>query len=155
MTPIPVAVATALVALAACAQDIPFTPGPGTSAGLTDAERERLETELHDATLKSAGVDEVRIALTASQPHRTLIAVGSGKGGVGKSTVAANLAIALARRGKKVGLVDADVYGPSQPTLLGSDAKPTAKNDRLIPVEAHGLRLLSLGRFAGPLDAWG
>jgi ATP-binding protein involved in chromosome partitioning len=88
--------------------------------------------------------------MTASQPHRTLIAVGSGKGGVGKSTVAANLAIALSRAGKKVGLVDADVYGPSQPTLLGSDAKPTAENDRLIPVEAQGLRFLSLGHLVAP-----
>ncbi|HKH27417.1 MAG TPA: Mrp/NBP35 family ATP-binding protein, partial [Sphingomicrobium sp.] len=96
------------------------------------------------------GITEVRIAMTAAQPHRTLIAVGSGKGGVGKSTVAANLAIALARSGKKVGLVDADVYGPSQPTLLGSDAKPTAENDRLIPVEAQGLRFLSLGHLVSP-----
>ena len=120
------------------------------ATGLADAERTRLEAELRDSASKIAGVDEVRIALTASQPHRTLIAVGSGKGGVGKSTVAANLAIAMARSGKKVGLVDADVYGPSQPTLLGSDAKPTAKNDRLIPVEAHGLKLLSLGQLVSP-----
>jgi ATP-binding protein involved in chromosome partitioning len=90
------------------------------------------------------------VALTASQPHRRLIAVGSGKGGVGKSTVAANLAIALARAGNKVGLIDADVYGPSQPTILGSDAKPTAEDDRLIPVEAHGLRFLSLGQLVSP-----
>jgi ATP-binding protein involved in chromosome partitioning len=95
-------------------------------------------------------VNEARVALTASQPHRRLIAVGSGKGGVGKSTVAANLAIALARAGNKVGLIDADVYGPSQPTILGSDAKPTAEDDRLIPVEAHGLRFLSLGQLVSP-----
>jgi ATP-binding protein involved in chromosome partitioning len=69
---------------------------------------------------------------------------------VGKSTVAANLAIALSRAGRKVGLVDADVYGPSQPTLLGSNAKPTAENDRLIPVEAQGLRFLSLGHLVSP-----
>ena len=118
--------------------------------GLADADRKRLESELQAAANALPGVDEVRIALTASQPHRTLIAVGSGKGGVGKSTVAANLAIALARSGKKVGLVDADVYGPSQPTLLGTDAKPTAENDRLIPVEAHGLKFLSLGQLVSP-----
>ena len=120
------------------------------ASGLRDADRSKLERELHDAASAIEGVDEVRIAMTASQPHRTLIAVGSGKGGVGKSTVAANLAIALARSGKKVGLVDADVYGPSQPTLLGSDTKPTAEDDRLIPVEAQGLKFLSLGHLVSP-----
>ena len=120
------------------------------ATGLADADRKRLERDLQDAASAIAGVDEVRIALTASQPHRTLIAIGSGKGGVGKSTVAANVAIALARSGKKVGLVDADVYGPSQPTLLGTDAKPAAADDRLIPVEAHGLKFLSLGQLVSP-----
>ena len=120
------------------------------ATGLRDADRSKLERELHDAASAAEGVSEVRIAMTASQPHRTLIAVGSGKGGVGKSTVAANLAIALSKAGRKVGLVDADVYGPSQPTLLGSDAKPTAENDRLIPVEAQGLRFLSLGHLVAP-----
>ncbi len=89
--------------------------------------------------------------MTASQPARTLIAIGSGKGGVGKSTVSANLAIALAKLGKRVGLIDADVYGPSQPTLLGSIAKTeAAENDKLIPVEAHGIRFLSLGQLVSP-----
>ena len=120
------------------------------ATGLRDAERSKLESELHDAASSIKGVSEVRIAMTAAQPHRTLIAVGSGKGGVGKSTVAANLAIALSRAGRKVGLVDADVYGPSQPTLLGSNAKPKAENDRLIPVEAQGLRFLSLGHLVSP-----
>lgn len=120
------------------------------ATGLSGADRKRLESELNDAAADIEGVSEVRIAMTASQPHRILIAVGSGKGGVGKSTVAANLAIALARSGRKVGLVDADVYGPSQPTLLGSDAKPTAEDDRLIPVEAHGLKFLSLGQLVSP-----
>jgi ATP-binding protein involved in chromosome partitioning len=109
-----------------------------------------MEGELRAAALAMPDVNEARVALTASQPHRRLIAVGSGKGGVGKSTVAANLAIALARAGNKVGLIDADVYGPSQPTILGSDAKPTAEDDRLIPVEAHGLRFLSLGQLVSP-----
>ena len=120
------------------------------ATGLREAERSQLERELHDAASSVEGISEVRIAMTASQPHRTLIAVGSGKGGVGKSTVAANLAIALARAGRKVGLVDADVYGPSQPTLLGTDEKPTAQNDQLIPVEAHGLKFLSLGQLVSP-----
>jgi ATP-binding protein involved in chromosome partitioning len=118
--------------------------------GLGKAERSRLERELHDAAAALEGVNQVRVALSAAEPRRTLIAVGSGKGGVGKSTVSANLAIALARSGKKVGLVDADVYGPSQPTLLGTHAKPTAENDQLIPVEAHGLKFLSLGQLVSP-----
>ena len=120
------------------------------ATGLGEADRKRLESELREAAMKVEGVREARIAMTASQPHRMLIAVGSGKGGVGKSTVAANLAIALAKSGRKVGLVDADVYGPSQPTLLGTNAKPTAENERLIPVEAHGLKFLSLGQLVSP-----
>ena len=120
------------------------------ATGLRETERKRLERELHDAASCMPGVDDVRIAMTASQPHRALIAIGSGKGGVGKSTVAANLAIALARAGRKVGIVDADVYGPSQPTLLGSKARPTAEDERLIPVEAHGLKFLSLGQLVSP-----
>jgi ATP-binding protein involved in chromosome partitioning len=120
------------------------------ATGLSDADRKRLESELREAAMKIEGVREARIAMTASRPHRTLIAVGSGKGGVGKSTVAANLAVALAKAGRKVGLVDADVYGPSQPTLLGTDAKPTAEAERLIPVEAHGLKFLSLGQLVSP-----
>ena len=120
------------------------------ATGLPAADRAKVEEEMRTATLARAGVDEARIAMTAAQPSRTLIAIGSGKGGVGKSTVSANLAIALARMGKKVGLIDADVYGPSQPTLLGTDAKPTAEGDQLIPVEAHGIRFLSLGQLVSP-----
>jgi ATP-binding protein involved in chromosome partitioning len=126
------------------------------ATGLSNAERDALEGDLRSAALAIPGVTEARVALTAAQPQRKLIAIGSGKGGVGKSTVAANVAVALARRGRKVGLVDADVYGPSQPTLLGSDAKPTADNDQLIPVEAHGIKFLSLGQLvsAGHALAW-
>jgi ATP-binding protein involved in chromosome partitioning len=120
------------------------------ATGLGEARRKTLERELHDAAMGIEGVSEVRVAMTASQPHRRLIAVASGKGGVGKSTVAANLAVALAKSGRKIGLVDADVYGPSQPTLLGTDAKPTAEDDQLIPVEAHGLKFLSLGQLVSP-----
>ena len=120
------------------------------ATGMSKAERDALERELHDAALALPEVIEARIAVTAAEPSRILIAIGSGKGGVGKSTVAANVAIALARAGKKLGLVDADVYGPSQPTLLGSSEKPTADDDRLIPVEAQGLRFLSLGHLVSP-----
>ena len=120
------------------------------ATGLPRAGQAALEQELRAAALAIPGVTEARVALTAAEPARTIVAVGSGKGGVGKSTVSANLAIALARAGKRVGLIDADVYGPSQPTLLGSDAKPTAEDDRLIPVEAHGLKFLSLGQLVSP-----
>jgi ATP-binding protein involved in chromosome partitioning len=131
-----------------------FTDGVATiiadATGLSKADTNALEQDLRSAALAIAGVTEARVAVTAAQPQRKLIAVGSGKGGVGKSTVAANLAVALARSGRKVGLVDADVYGPSQPTLLGTDAKPTAEDDQLIPVEAHGLKFLSLGQLVSP-----
>jgi ATP-binding protein involved in chromosome partitioning len=95
-------------------------------------------------------VNEVRIALTASEPRRKLIAIASGKGGVGKSTLSANIAIALSRLGKKVGLIDADVYGPSQTKILGTDEKPTANEKRLNPVKVHGISFLSLGQLVSP-----
>jgi ATP-binding protein involved in chromosome partitioning len=120
------------------------------ATGLSATERASIEQELKSATLARPGVAEARIAVTTREPSRTLIAIGSGKGGVGKSTVSANLAIALARMGSKVGLIDADVYGPSQPTLLGTDARPAAEDDRLIPVEAHGIKFLSLGQLVSP-----
>ena len=119
------------------------------ATGLAAPERTAVEQELRSAVVER-GVDEVRIAMTAAEPSRTLIAIGSGKGGVGKSTVSANLAIALARMGRKVGLIDADVYGPSQPTLLGTHERVTAENERLIPVEAHGIKFLSLGQLVSP-----
>ncbi|MGZ0187596.1 MAG: Mrp/NBP35 family ATP-binding protein [Alphaproteobacteria bacterium] len=76
----------------------------------------------------------------------TIIAVASGKGGVGKSTVAANLATAMAVRGLKVGLLDADIYGPSMPRMLGKNTRPDSPDGkRLIPLEAHGLKFMSIG----------
>src|SRR5437588_536350 len=120
------------------------------ATGLSQAKAKSVEDEIRTAARGSPDASEVRIAMTAAQTARTLIAIGSGKGGVGKSTVAANLAIALAKAGKKVGLIDANVYGPSQPTLLGTHEKPTAENEKLIPVEAHGIRFLSLGQLVSP-----
>jgi ATP-binding protein involved in chromosome partitioning len=77
---------------------------------------------------------------------KNLIAVASGKGGVGKTTVAVNLALALTKLGYKVGLLDADVYGPNVPIMLGSNAEPMAtQQQRIIPVEAQGLTMISMG----------
>jgi ATP-binding protein involved in chromosome partitioning len=120
------------------------------ATGLSPNDAKQVEDDVRAAALGVAGVSEARIAMTAAQTARTIIAIGSGKGGVGKSTVSANLAIALARAGKRVGLIDADVYGPSQPTLLGKHDKPEGKDDKLIPVEAHGIRFLSLGQLVSP-----
>ncbi len=90
---------------------------------------------------------EVRPPVTAETPDhvRRVIAIASGKGGVGKSTVAVNLALAFQRRGLSVGLLDADVYGPSIPTMLGVDAEPVFENGKLQPIDAHGLKLMSIG----------
>jgi len=123
------------------------------AGGLDKAGRDSMERDIREAAEKIEGVSEARVAMTASDPRRTVIAIGSGKGGVGKSTMSANLAIALARSGRKVGLIDADVYGPSQPTLLGNKGQPTAENERLIPIEAHGIRFLSLGNLVKPGQA--
>jgi ATP-binding protein involved in chromosome partitioning len=80
---------------------------------------------------------------------KNLIAVASGKGGVGKTTVAVNLAIALHRLGAKVGLLDADVYGPNVPLMLGTEESPTALSEKqIVPVEAHGLKIISMGLLA-------
>ena len=82
----------------------------------------------------------------------TIIAVGSGKGGVGKTTLAVNLAISLEKMGHKVGLLDADVYGPNVPLMLGVSAQPKVLGDnRIEPLEAHGLKVISVG-FLNPGD---
>ena len=79
------------------------------------------------------------------QPATHVIAVASGKGGVGKSTTAINLALAIKAMGKSVGILDADIYGPSLPRLTGVTSKPKAENNKLIPIEAHGLKVMSIG----------
>jgi ATP-binding protein involved in chromosome partitioning len=75
----------------------------------------------------------------------TIIAISSGKGGVGKSTVASNLAVALAKQGARVGLMDADIYGPNIPRMMGINAAPPVENEKIIPLQAHGVKIMSLG----------
>ncbi|QDZ06686.1 Mrp/NBP35 family ATP-binding protein [Sphingomonas panacisoli] len=123
--------------------------------GLDVSERDALAEEVRAAALAEPGVTEVRVAMTSERVGRRLIAVASGKGGVGKSTVAANLAVALAKGGRKVGLVDADIYGPSQPTLMGVEgSKPEAREKTMIPVAtSFGVPILSMGQLVAPGQA--
>jgi ATP-binding protein involved in chromosome partitioning len=113
---------------------------------------DRLRAEASAAVASLPGVEEVNVQVSsaARAPQasgiQSMIAIASGKGGVGKSTVAANLAVALRQTGASVGLCDADVYGPSQGTMFGVDERPEADEQRrLIPVEAHGVKLMSMG----------
>jgi len=124
--------------------------------GMSTQARAELEADVRPRLLALDGVEEVRIAMTAEKVERTIIAVGSGKGGVGKSTLAANLAVALARSGKKVGLVDADIYGPSQPRIMGNAERPELSDEQIVPVESYGVMMLSIGQLvdAGTAVAW-
>ncbi|HYG49086.1 MAG TPA: P-loop NTPase [Allosphingosinicella sp.] len=118
--------------------------------GLSAEERAGLERRIRAALVAAPGVRDVRIAMTADKIGRTIIAVGSGKGGVGKSTVAANLAVALARASRKVGLVDADIYGPSLPRIMGNFDRPELNEKRIVPVDAYGVKMLSIGQLVEP-----
>ena len=122
------------------------------ATGLSGEERSALEASVRRSLGQIEGVSSLHVAMSADRTRRRTIAIGSGKGGVGKSTVTANLAVALARLGMRVGVVDADIYGPSQPTLLGCrTAKPEADGDTLIPIEtAHDVRVLSMGHLVAP-----
>lgn len=123
--------------------------------------REEMRGQAQALVKALEGVEDVAVNMTAevarsAQPRgenleqvRNLVAVGSGKGGVGKSTLTVNLAVALARVGARVGLLDADIYGPTVPILLGrAGATPETRGDRLVPVESHGVRFMSMGFFA-------
>ena len=122
------------------------------SSGLDPESRAGLESAVRQIIGEADGVREVRVAMVAERKVRRIVAIGSGKGGVGKSTLTANLAVALHRLGHKVGVVDADIYGPSQPTLLATKgAKPEAREEKLIPVISPvGLPLLSMGHLVEP-----
>ena len=125
--------------------------------GMSASERDTIEADLQ-AALTDAGARSVRVMLTAERKAVRLIAVASGKGGVGKSTLSANLAVAMVKAGRSVGLVDADIYGPSQPRLLGAEGiQPQADDNKLIPVTGvGGVPFLSMGQLAkaGQAIAW-
>ena len=125
------------------------------ASGLTAGEREATEKEITAALSALDTVNEVRVAMMADRVARRIIAVGSGKGGVGKSTLTTNLAVALRKLGIKVGVVDADIYGPSQPKLLAAEGmKPEAVGEKLVPVMSkHGVPVLSMGFLVKPAQA--
>ncbi|MDR7155655.1 ATP-binding protein involved in chromosome partitioning [Sphingobium xenophagum] len=120
--------------------------------GLSPERRDGLAAAIREGGLTVPGVTDVRIAQTAERKPLRIIAVASGKGGVGKSTLSANLAIALHRLGHRVGLVDADIYGPSQARLMGSeDQKPQAREKKMIPVAGTlGIPMLSMAHLVEP-----
>ena len=122
--------------------------------------RTRLEESAKEAVARIPGVKEVEMktgsVVAATRDYagsemlkgvKNIIAVASGKGGVGKSTIAVNLAVALADSGAKVGILDADVYGPNIPLMMGLKSPPEIRDDRIIPPEAYGVKVASLGFF--------
>lgn len=111
---------------------------------MTDQERAELSSKLKGGQTASGG--SASPLLNPESPV-TFIAITSGKGGVGKSTVTVNLATALARLGKKVGVVDADIYGFSVPDMMGIDQRPTVINNVVLPVERFGVKVISMGFF--------
>lgn len=124
--------------------------------------RVKIEKDSRDAVMKIDGVKSVNIKMDSDVPNdgrmrglvktpiRNAIAIGSGKGGVGKSTVSVNVAVALAQSGARVGLLDADIYGPNTPTMLGVTKLPPPQGQRLIPADAYGLKMISMGLLVKP-----
>jgi ATP-binding protein involved in chromosome partitioning len=113
---------------------------------MSDAERSALMTEMRGGPGR-----EVRVGTKGSSTR--IIAIASGKGGVGKSSVTANLGVALARLGRTVGIIDADVWGFSIPKMLGIDRSPTVIEETLLPPEIHGVRVMSMDFFVSPDQA--
>ncbi len=124
--------------------------------------KDTMERDVRAALGKLEGFKEVTLKWGHTVPHgrgregragipgvKNIIAVASGKGGVGKTTVGVNLAVALAQMGAQVGLLDADVYGPNVPTMLGLSESPHGVGNRIIPLESHGLKAMSMG-FLNP-----
>ncbi len=124
--------------------------------------RAKLERDAKEAVMAIDGVKFVTIKMDSDVPNdgrmrglvkmpiRNAIAVGSGKGGVGKSTVAVNIAVSLAQSGARVGLLDADIYGPNTPTMLGVEKLPPPNGQRLIPAIAYGIKMISMGLLVKP-----
>ncbi|PKO18516.1 MAG: chromosome partitioning protein [Chloroflexi bacterium HGW-Chloroflexi-10] len=122
----------------------------------------KIEKEARDAVMTIQGVKTVNIVMDANVPAdgrprgnlslnaKNVVAVASGKGGVGKSTVAVNLAVSLAQSGAKVGLLDADIYGPNIPTMMGVDRLPAFEEGKIIPAVAYGVKLMSIGFLVQP-----
>jgi len=123
---------------------------------------EVIEKQARDAVMRLRGVTEVSVKWESNVPNderimdrmnlplRNTIAISSGKGGVGKTTVAVNLAVALAKMGAGVGLMDADVYGPNIPMMLGVDRIPAPREGKLTPAFAYGVRVMSMGFLVPP-----
>lgn len=125
-------------------------------AGESELERAGINAEENDdgsskgtgeGTLKGHGAGLENLPLLDPASKVQFIAVASGKGGVGKSTVTANLAVALARQGKRVGLIDADIYGFSIPDMMGIEETPTVEDGIIVPVERFGVKVMSMGFF--------
>jgi ATP-binding protein involved in chromosome partitioning len=124
--------------------------------------RGSIEKQARDAVMAIQGIKTVHIKMDASVPSdgrnrgllnlpiRNAVAVASGKGGVGKSTISVNLAVALAQSGARVGLMDADIYGPNVPTMMGVHDIPETHDNKLIPAEAFGVKLMSMGFLVKP-----
>jgi len=124
--------------------------------------RNQIEKEAQQAVLSVPGVTSVEIKFDSSVPNdgrprgfidlpiRNVIAIASGKGGVGKSTVAVNIAVVLAQSGARVGLLDADIYGPNIPTMMGVNRLPPSDVGKLNPAVAHGVKLMSIGFLVRP-----
>jgi ATP-binding protein involved in chromosome partitioning len=129
--------------------------------------KDQIEADCRRAVTAVAGVAELEIRTTSRvrKPQTPgaerkqipgvaqVLAIGSGKGGVGKSTVAANLAVSLAASGAKVGLLDGDIYGPNLPRMLGVHKQPSQRDGKIVPVEAWGLRFLSMGLLVSEGEA--